>query len=187
MSFVSHTEASAPHPQSRNGIIHPACTGHSKEELGLDAASEPGKTSHNSLLFSFLLSSSTGAHLRQQNTGHLQLLVGSGFRTWNSEQKSHTAMAEGERRQKNTLILPRGPWLGPSSAANYCRVKSLWIPEHSSLPATPTPGGTWGRIPVQLSFTSARGKDTAEFALGPPVLDMSDKGEQALLGPGSPS
>lgn len=134
--------------------------------------------------------SSTGAHLRQQNPGHLQLLVGSGFRTWNSEQKSHTAMAEGERRQKTTLILPRDPWLGPSSAANYClspgHVKSLWIPEHSSLPATPTPGGTWGRIPVQLSFTSAH-QDTAEFALGPPVLDMSDKGEQDLFGPGSPS
>lgn len=31
------------------------------------------------------------------------------------------------------------------------------------------------------------GMDTAEFALGPPVLDMSDKGEQDLFGPGSPS
>lgn len=44
-------------------------------------------------------------------------------------------MAKGERRQKNTLILPRGPWLGLSSAANYClspgNVKSPWIWEHS--------------------------------------------------------
>lgn len=128
-----------------------------RRKQGLDAASEPGKTSHDSFLFSFLLSSSTGAHLRQQSTGHLQLLVGSGFRTRNNEQESHRAMAKGERRQKNTLIFPRGPWLGSSTAAKYClspdTVKSPWIWEHSSLSATPTPVAR-GMTPVELSFTT---------------------------------
>lgn len=67
-------------------------------------------------------------------------------------------MAKGERGQKNTLILPRGPWLGLYSAANYClspgKVKSC-LDLGAQQPACNThTSGARGMTPVELSFTT---------------------------------
>lgn len=87
--------------------------------------------------------------------------------------RNHTQQWQREReepeKQKNTLSLPRGPWLGLSSAVNSPgNVKSPWIQEHSSL-QHPHQQGQGDEPCGAQSVTSAglgRAPDTAEFALG---------------------